>query len=44
MRIAHHFSDGYFENDEENEESVQILEEIQLFDKNISITKIEVLK
>jgi hypothetical protein len=44
MRIAHYFSDGYFLNDNYDEENVVILEEIQLFEKNISINEISILK
>jgi hypothetical protein len=44
MRIAHYFSRNYFLNDELDEEHVEILEEIQLFDKNTTINEISILK
>lgn len=44
MRIVHHFSDGFFYNDEADEERVEILEEIQLFDKQTKINQISLLK
>ena len=44
MRIAHYFSNAYFNNDDYDEENVVILEEIQLFDRNTSINEISILK
>ena len=44
MRIAHYFSNDYFNNDDYDEENVVILEEIQLFNKNTSINEISILK
>ena len=44
MRIAHYFSNNYFRNDALDEEHVEILEEIQIFDKNTPVKEIAVLK
>lgn len=44
MRIAHYFSSDYFLNDLVDEEHVEILEEIQLFDESVKIKEIHVLK
>ena len=44
MRIAHYFSNSYFLNDEYDEEHVELLEELQLFSKNTTITEIKILK
>jgi hypothetical protein len=44
MRIAHFFTDDYFLNDELDEERIQILEEIQVFEKNTSINQLTMLK
>ena len=44
MRVAHYFSNNYFKNDELDEEHLEILEEIQLFDKASAIKEISMLK
>jgi hypothetical protein len=44
MRIAHYFSNNYFKNDNLDEENVEILEEIQLFDRQTAIKEISILK
>ena len=44
MRIVHHFDNNYFKTEDLDQEKVEILEEIQLFDKNSTITEIQILK
>jgi hypothetical protein len=44
LRIAHFFTNKYFENDDPNEERVELLEEIQLFEQEVSINQIEIIK
>lgn len=43
LRIAHYFTNEYFENEDVSEEHVEVLEEIQLFDTKTSIDKIQIL-
>jgi hypothetical protein len=44
LRIAHYFTNKYFENDNPLEERVELLEEIQLFEKDMSINEIEIIR
>ena len=44
MRLAHHLRAGYFDNEDESEEAVELLDEIQLFDKTTAINEIKMLK
>jgi hypothetical protein len=44
LRIIHHFSDDFFNNENQNEEKVEIIEEIQLFDRETKINQITLLK
>lgn len=44
MRMAHFFNQKYFENDDLEEENFKILEDIQLFDNNVTINEIRIIK
>jgi hypothetical protein len=44
LRIAHYFTNKYFENENIAEETVEVLEEIQLFNTTTPINKIKLLE
>lgn len=44
LRIAHYFTDGYFTNDEEDEEHVEVLEEIQMFGNDTTVNQIRIVE
>jgi len=44
LRIAHYFTDEYFENELADEEQVKLLDEIQLFNTTAIVTKIDIIR